>query len=184
MEDAEETEMVVVDPLLPQHPPPLHPPPRTPSTSPTTPASTSPGQSIQERARDFIARKKRLAESESESVVQSEPASSTYNSIYVLRNKTTDCQNLHGGKGGAKACNIGSFYNKGDSRMDTCTVRSIFKTKLNISFTFDPASFDCQLCQAKHVVAGPEASRQIFVLADQCFPPMLDLILKATVFKS
>jgi hypothetical protein len=162
--------MVVVDPLLPPPPPPP-PPPGSSAAPPSTPSGTSPGLSIQERAREFISRKKRLAESESESVVQSKPASSTYNSIFVLRNKNQDCQNLHGGKGGAKALNIGSFYNKRDTRLDTCTVRSIFKTKQNISFTFDLASFDCHLCQVKHVVAVPEADRQVFVLTDQCFPP-------------
>jgi hypothetical protein len=177
--------MVVVDPLLP--PPGSPPPPPPPPPPPWTAASSGSKQpvSIQDQARDYIQRKRRLAKSESESSVQSEPSSSTYNAIHVLRNKMFDYQNLHGGKESVKSPNIGTFYNKDDLRMDTCTVRSIFQTKQNMSFSFDPTSFECHLCNENHVVAGGEAGRQVFVLTDQCFPPppMLACRVTTTVFR-
>jgi hypothetical protein len=70
---------------------------------------------------------------------------------------------------------LGTLFTKGDNRLSTCTVRSIFTTKQNISYSFEPSTFDCLTCSGEnaHKVAGPTAGRQVFVLTDHCFPPLI-----------
>jgi hypothetical protein len=103
---------------------------------------------------------------------------STYSAINVSRLNKPKCQDLNGGTGGTINPQLGSFYNKDDFRVNTCTVRSIFTADQNISYSFDPATFACLTCTGtnSHVVAGSASAshdRAVFVLSDQCFPAAL-----------
>jgi hypothetical protein len=54
--------------------------------------------------------------------------------------------------------------------------QSLFVSKQNISYSFDPREFSCKACEIDHNVLGgqgPGAERIVFVLADQCFPPVI-----------
>jgi hypothetical protein len=102
----------------------------------------------------------------------------TYSAISVSRLNKLKCHDLNGGTGGTLNPQIGTFYNKGDFRVNTCTVRSIFTADQNISYSFDPENFVCVSCTGSnaHVVAGSgtvQNDRAVFVLSDQCFPAAL-----------
>jgi len=77
------------------------------------------------------------------------------------------------------AAELGSFFNKDDSRMSSSHYRSNYAKNWNVSFSFHPGTFSCTACgvsphQVANVsVGGEDCQSRVFVLADQSFPPIL-----------
>ena len=102
-----------------------------------------------------------------------EPAiDSTYSAIYKRRCHDLACQNLNGMSGKDTSFNYGSFFNKNDSRSGTMHRRFLFDRKQNISFSFNPATMQCECCNTPHSVISVKTG-DVFALTDQNFPPVL-----------
>jgi hypothetical protein len=58
-----------------------------------------------------------------------------------------------------------------DARNDRAVFKSFFNKKQNVSFCFDPSTLTCSNCNGEtHSILDRTS---VFVLADQCFPPVL-----------
>ena len=99
---------------------------------------------------------------------------SMYTTINHMRIQAMNQPNLNG-KAGTHSISVGSFYNSGDSRMSSVMLRTSFSSKLNVSFSFDPVEHVCLSCPSKHRIFEGKggAGVDVFVLADQNFPPIV-----------
>ncbi len=76
---------------------------------------------------------------------------------------------------------VGSFANVGDKRHNLTMHRHNHANVRNISTSFGPSTFDCNMCQGVHKVLYPTVDRTdiglncppVFVVTDQNFPPMV-----------
>ena len=100
-----------------------------------------------------------------------------YSAISKKRAYEFKCHNLNGTAIYSVPHNYGSFFNANDERPALMHHRYLFDKKQNISFSFDPASMQCTSCGTPHaVLSDPGAASStgdVFVLADQNFPPVL-----------
>ena len=102
--------------------------------------------------------------------------SSTSSAIFKVKTHSLRAPNLNGQDPPAVK-NYGSFYSEGDNRIVRCKTVSTFESNINASYSFDPATMQCHQCLGgpHGVIRGPGsgADADIFVLADQNFPPAL-----------
>jgi hypothetical protein len=135
-------------------------------------------QSLSERVKRYIEAKNSAGTvngSDSNSN-ENKVSDSMYNAILTTRVNSQTCPDLNGDRDKKSNAKLGTFYNQNDCRIETCTVRSVYVNKQNLSYSFDPQTFLCQSCTQGHKVAGDQeagADRAVFVLSDQCFPPVM-----------
>ena len=106
---------------------------------------------------------------------------STYSAINLNRKRALISPNLNVTSTSFSA-ELGSFYNKDDSRISSAHLRSSFNNKLNVSLSFNPTTLECKNCSTnRHMVfdqGGVEGggAARVFVLSDQNFPPVLPTV--------
>ena len=134
---------------------------------------------ISSKAKKYVAEKRKLAGGGNggEGTSASVPIrSSTSSAIFKVKTHSLRAPNLNGQDPPAVK-NYGSFYSEGDNRIVRCKTVSTFESNINASYSFDPATMQCHQCQGgpHGVIRGPGsgADADIFVLADQNFPPAL-----------
>jgi hypothetical protein len=156
-------------------------PPQPPlSTPPSTMTSTTPAEVIQSssdiqlRLKRYLEKRKSDGSEKPASNISNKNLDTTYTAIFNSRINNLKCHDLNGKDGGKVVANVGSFHNGTDIGSATFTVRSNYLTKQNISYSFDPRDLTCLSCSEGHKVAGSDhPDRAVFVLSDQCFPPVV-----------
>jgi hypothetical protein len=161
--------------------------PTPPGTSSTPPASSpsvdgtgsrsSGEESLQARFQKFISKRPASDSGNgSESNKNVKNLDGTYNAILTSRVHSLNCRDLNGSNVAKNSVNLGSFFGNNDHRISTCTVRSVYVTKQNLSYSFDPRTFICRACAVEHTIVGDRDDRSgpiVFVITDQCFPPAM-----------
>ena len=98
------------------------------------------------------------------------PNQGTYRAIKTQKINSMCVSNLNG-KETTMCKNYGSFFNSQDGRISYTHTRHAFESSLNVSFSFDPATWQCQNCGDKpHSIWNGSG---VFILSDQNFPPAL-----------
>jgi hypothetical protein len=100
--------------------------------------------SLHDRVSRFIEGRAALKVNGSECQKLVKNKDSTYKAILNSRINSQLCRDLNGGTAGSVPVKIGNFFNNKDDRAETCTVRSVFVSKQNLSYSFDPRSLLCQ----------------------------------------
>jgi len=72
-------------------------------------------------------------------------AASTYSAILKNKQNSLCVPNLNG-VDKSPAAELGSFFNKDDSRMSSAHYRSNYAKSWNVSFSFNPGTFSCTAC--------------------------------------
>jgi hypothetical protein len=102
-----------------------------------------------------------------------------YSAILQNRNARFSIKNLHGDGEADCRPDIGNFFNKDDLRIKKVHIRSFFTQKQNVSFSFDPTSLTCNNCEnrlAHSIIKSGSDHCSVFILSDQCFPPVLPAV--------
>jgi hypothetical protein len=104
-----------------------------------------------------------------------------YANVRAARRASSTVRSLNGGA--VTECDLGSFVNSNDSRVTLANHRHCYKTKTNISSSFALDTMICNSCvvTGQHRMLRRETEREdtvndsplVFVLSDQCFPPVL-----------
>ena len=85
---------------------------------------------------------------------------STYSAINLNRKRALISPNLNV-TGTSFSAELGSFYNKDDSRISSAHLRSSFNNKLNVSLSFNQTTLECKNCSNnRHMVFDQGGGRR------------------------
>ena len=141
------------------------------------------GQSgdVQQRIQLYIKRKKK-EETVGKLLALLGDKQPTYEAVLKISSRNLAAPTLEGGAS-TPAALVGSFYAEGDGRISRVHLKTSLSAKVNVTYSFNPATFTCCCCEANrghrvfnHRVEEAEA-RELILLTDQSYPacfPSLD----------
>ena len=101
---------------------------------------------------------------------------STYSAINNIRIHMLKSPNLNGKDSFSTPGFCGCFFDESDQRQELAHTRFVFDKKINATFSFNPSTMTCDSCPNAHPVlseADHSSGVDVFILSDQCFPPVL-----------